>query len=98
MNYNEYAPKDGEITTKTAFNRFIDCDHVYETIPIFQEKICTKGYKWIDLIQSYLILSVFVFFISQAMFMFALYIQKKLDEKKVKNYIYFFNFFLIKTN
>ena len=83
MNYNEYAPKDGEITTKTSLERLIDCDHVYEIIPKFQSEVCTKGYKHIDLIQSYLILAVFVYLISFAMTRLANYIQKKIDEKKV---------------
>ena len=86
MNYNEYAPTDNEITTKTSLERLIECDHVYETIPVFQENVCTKGYNWINLIQSYLILSVFVYLISVSMERFGNYIQKKIDEKKVKKF------------
>merc|ERR1711957_861174 len=81
MNYIENS-SDKDITTKTALKRFIECDHVYETIPIFQDNICTKGYKWIDLIQSYLILSIFVYLISFSLSRAGFYLQKKIDEKK----------------
>lgn len=86
MNYGDYAPKnlDEEITTKTALNRLMECNHVYEVIPKFQREVCTNGNKWIDLIQSYLCLAIFVYLISLSMQRFAHYTQKKIDEKKVK--------------
>jgi hypothetical protein len=86
-NYSPNASK--EMTAKSALDRFINCDHVYETIPIFQDHVCTKGEMWINLIQCYLVLSVFVYFLSSAMSRWANYVQKKIDEKKVK-FFYFF--------
>lgn len=85
MNYIENVNKNS--TTKTIFERLIECDHVYETLPVFQENSCTTGYNWINLIQSYMSLLVFVYLISVSMSRFANYVQKKINEKKVKKYI-----------
>lgn len=90
MNFDDYKPKNGEITTKTSLERLMRCDHVYEAIPVFQQGVCTKGYKWIDLIQCYLVIIIFAYLISVTMERFANYVQKKLDEKKVIGFFFFF--------
>lgn len=90
MNIGNYTLENGELTFKNVLDRFMECDHVYETIPIFQQEVCTQGFKWVDLIRSYLILSVFAYFISASMERFANYAQKKIDEKKVKIFLLFY--------
>ena len=83
-NVNTNSTDENEMTTKTILERLIECDHVYESLPVFQEHTCKHGYKWIDLIQSYLTLLLFIYIMSVSMSRFANYVQKKINEKKVK--------------
>ena len=62
----------------------IECDHVYEILPKIQASTCTKGKQWVNMIELYLLLIVFVAMIGISFKRFALYIQKKIDERKVQ--------------
>lgn len=65
-----------------ALSSLIGCDHVYEILPKIQANSCNKGHKWVTMIEMYLLLIVFVFIIGISFKRFALYIQKKIDERK----------------
>jgi len=71
-------------------NELTECSHVYEILPVIQKKTCTSGKDWINMIELYLLLIVFVVIIGISFKRFALYIQKKIDEKKVQ-YLYYFD-------
>lgn len=64
-------------------NSLIGCDHVYEILPKIQANVCTKGNEWVKMIELYLLLIVFVAMMGISFRRFALYIQKKIDERKV---------------
>jgi len=59
-----------------------ECHHVYEIIPQIQSNTCTKGKQWVNMIELYLLLIVFVAMIGFSFQRFADYIQKKIDERK----------------
>lgn len=70
------------------------CNHVYEVIPKIQEKICTKGDKWISLIQLYLLLIVSVIILAITFKRLSQLVQKKINEQKV----IFQNFYIIQKS
>jgi len=68
---------------REIINSLTECEHVFESLTFIQAKTCSKGRKWVKIIEMYFLLILFVSLIGISFRRFGLYLQKKLDEEKV---------------